>query len=81
MDENNITISKKLIFCIFKEIKDVIYRYLFIQYRSEKFGDSNNSEYYSLDESMFRHKNNSQIWILGTINNSKKDFRIEGVLN
>ena len=26
-------------------------------------------------------QNNSQIWILGAINNSSKDFRIEGILN
>ena len=81
MDENNIIISKKLILRIFKEIREVINRYLFIQYRSETFGDSNNSEYYSVDESLFGHKNNSQIWILGAINNSTKDFRLEGVLN
>ena len=66
---------------IFKEIREVIYRYLFIQYRSETFGDSNNSKYYSVDESLFGHKNISQIWILGAINNSTKDFRLEELLN
>ena len=80
MDKNNITISKKLILRIFKEIRDVIYRYLFLQYLSETFGDFNNSEYYSVDQSLFRQKSNSQIWILGAINNNTKDFRL-GVLN
>ena len=68
MDENNITISKQLIL-----------RILFIQYRSETFGDSNNSDYYSKDESLFGHKNNSQIWILGGINKLTKDCRLEGL--
>ena len=81
MDENNITISKQLILRIFKEIREIIYRYLFIQYRAETFGDSNNSEYYSVDESLFGHKKNSQIWILCAINNTTKGFRLEGVLN
>ena len=81
MDENNITISKKLNTHIFKEIRDVIYRYLFIHYRSEIFGDSNNSEYYSVNQSLFGHKSNSQISKVGAINNSTKDFRLEGVLN
>ena len=29
---------------------------------------------------VYGHKNNSQIWILCVINNSSKDFKIEGVL-
>ena len=62
-------------------MREVIYQYYLIQYKTETLGNENNhSEYYSIDESMFGHKNNKQIWMLGAINTITKDFRIEGVL-
>ena len=33
---------------------------------------------FSMDELLFNHgKNNTQIWILGIINNASKEFRLE----
>ena len=56
VDEKNIIISRNLVLRIYKEIREVLYRYLFIQYRLELFGDSNISKYYSVDVSLFGHK-------------------------
>ena len=66
---------------VYKEIRDVIYRYFRILYGSESLEDGNHIDYYSIDESLFGHRNNKQIWILGAINNRTKDFRVEAVLN
>ena len=56
VDEKNKIISRNLVLRIYKEIREVLYRYLFIQYRLELFGDSNISKYYSVDVSLFGHK-------------------------
>ena len=78
-EEKQISITKDLILRVYKEIRDVIYRYFRILYGSESLG--NHIDYYSIDESLFDRRNNKQIWILGAINNRTKDFRVEAVLN
>ena len=79
--EKQITITKELIMRVYKEIRDVIYRYLRLLYGSESLEEANHIDYYSIDESLFGHRNNKQIWILGAINNRTKDFRLEAVLS
>lgn len=70
-------ISKQLILRVYKEMRELIYYYYLIQYKTETLGNENNqSEYYSIDESLFGHKNNKQIRMLGAINNTTKEFRI-----
>lgn len=80
-DEKQIQITKALVLRVYKEIRDVIYRYYRIVYASESLEELNHIDYYSVDESLLGHRNNAQIWILGVINNRTRDFRIEGVLN
>ena len=48
-----------------------------IVYQSEEFAKINNWNYYSVDESLFAHDlNQAQIWVLGIIDNTSKQFRI-----
>ena len=80
-EEKKYQVSKHLILRVYKEMREVIYQYYLIQYKTETLRNENNhSEYYSIDESIFGHKSNKQIWMLGAINTITKDFRIEGVL-
>ena len=48
------------------------------EYRSLPLPDENENGFFSIDESLITHRNGKQIWLLGIINNSTKDFRIEG---
>ena len=66
---------------VYNEVREIIYKYLKVAYLSEEFGTLNKNEYLSIDESLFCHKNDKQIWIVGAVNNNTKDFRLEGVLS
>jgi len=44
-------------------------------------GDVNQYGYFSVEESLFAHSHNKQVWILGIINNTSKDFRLDGIFN
>ena len=48
-----------------------------IVYASEAISEPNKNWYFSVDERLINHKDNKQIWLLGIINNSTKEFRIE----
>lgn len=65
----------------FKEFRDIIYRYLELTYQTGLLGELNQGGYFSVDESLFGHRDNAQIWILGIIDTSSKEFRIEGSLS
>ena len=54
---------------------------MLIVYGSEPIGETNGGGFYSFDESLFNHINDSQLWCLGIINNQTKVFRIEAALN
>ncbi len=73
-------INKALVLWVYKEIRDVIYRYYRIVYISESLEELNQIDYYSVDKSLLGHRNDTQIWIVWKINIRKKDFRIKGVL-
>ena len=76
-NEIMISLSKQVINKVYKEIRNVIHNYNRIVYETEKLGDLNSNHYFSIDESLFGHRNNKKIWILGTIENEGKDFRLE----
>ena len=40
-------------------------------------GEINASGFYSVDESLFGHRKGKQVWILGAIDNTNRDFRLE----
>ena len=50
-------------------------------YHTEILGDTNYGGYFAADESLFGHRDNTQIWILGIIETSSKKFRIEKSLS
>ena len=52
-----------------------------IVYETELISEENKREFFSADESLFNHYNNDQIWLLGVVNNSTKQFRIVGTLS
>ena len=54
---------------------------MLIAYYSEPIGEANGGGFYSVDESLFNHIYDSQVWCLGIINNQSKVFRIEAALN
>lgn len=53
-------------------------KYFIIQYQIEPIGEKNASRYFSVDESLFCHRNIKAILILGAVDNIRKDFRLEG---
>lgn len=80
-NEKHLKVSKRIIYNTYKEIRRVIYKYLNIIYQTENIGENNRSEYFSVEEILFAHKNGKQVWILGCINNYTKEFRLVGTYN
>ena len=76
-----INVTKRTVSLAFKEFRDIIYRYLELTYQTHLFRELNQGGYFSVDESLFGHRDNAQIWILGIIDTSQKDFRLEGCLS
>lgn len=58
-------------------MRKYIQQYLRVLYNSESISERNKFKYFSVDESLFGHRNNKQIWILGAINTQSKEFLIE----
>ena len=77
INEFNYNISKNAIYNIYREIRECIYKYMKFLYETEYIAEANANENFSCDESLIGHKNNSQLCLIGIINNSTKDYRIE----
>ena len=75
--EKNFVVSKNVISKIYKTLRNIIERYLYIIYNVEILGEENQNLYFSADECMFGHEFDEPVWILGIINNTNKDFRLE----
>ena len=58
-------------------MRNCIERYMHVVYNSEYISERNKFQNFSVDESLFGHINNKQIWILGSINTQTKEFRLE----
>ena len=65
----------------FKEPMNIIYIYLLRYYQTDLLGELNQREYFPVDEGLYSHNKGKQFWILGIINNTNKDFRLEGAFN
>ena len=78
LNEFKYTISKNKIYQIYSVIRNIIDNYLKFEYQLSSLADENEKGYFSIDESLIAHKNGKQIWLLGIIYNSTKDFRMEG---
>ena len=63
---------------VFNKTRNLIYKYLLREYQTDLLGELNQDGYFFVDESLFGHGKEWQIWILGIINNTTMDFRLEG---
>ena len=77
-DSKVINISKHSILKIFKKLRDIIYKYMYLVYETELIREINKNEFYAADKSLICHNNNKQICLLVVINNTTKVFRIVG---
>ena len=75
--DKNIIISKREINNIYKAMRIYIQKYLLVVYNSENISKKNNFKNFAVDESLFGHRNNKQLWLLGAINTETQVFRIE----
>ena len=58
-------------------MRGIIYRYLYIIYQDKNLGDKDEHKFYSMNVSLICHKNSHQLWLLGVVDNTTKEFRIE----
>lgn len=80
---NYLTNTKKLVVSetfirnVYDKIRKYIYYYYIIEYSTEKFGEENEQKYYAIDECLFSHDvNRNQLWVIGLIETTNKDFRL-----
>jgi len=52
-NEKNINILNRLVNKIYKELRNIIYKYQLIVYKSETLGTKNENSYFAIDESLF----------------------------
>ena len=45
----------------YKELRYIIYRSLYIRYQTEPLGEFNKNQYFSVDESLFSHRNGKNL--------------------
>ena len=70
-------LSKRVISRIYKDIRNIIYKYMKFVYAQEFISKENVGENFSIDESLIGHVNNKQLWLIGIINNNTKEIRVE----
>ena len=81
IEELNIDVSKNIISKVYKEMTQIISKYLNIEYQSNLLGELNLCKYYSVDECNIITIKDTHVWLLGIIDNETKDFRIEPTLS
>ena len=76
--ELNESITKGTVEKVYTAIRTVFKKYYSIVYQREVFGETNAHKYFSVDESLFcTDENKNHIWVLGIIDNTTKDFRLD----
>ena len=65
INEFNFTISKKKIYEIYTEIRNVLYNYFKFEYRTTPLADENENGFFSIDESLITHRNENRYGFLG----------------
>ena len=73
----NYDICKEKILSIFKVARYYISNYYKHIYKLEEFSEFNKNERFAIDESFITSLDNEQWWIIGIINNTNKNFRLE----
>jgi transposase-like protein len=74
-------ISKPHVYKILDNMRYIIAHYLKETYNLEKITELNKHDNISVDESLFVHINNQQLWVVGIINNNSREIRLEIVEN
>ena len=75
------SISKNVIYNVFTEIRNILIKFINIEYSSYLLGDENQNKYFVVDECNIISIKGIQICLLGIIDIESKDFRIEEELN
>ena len=81
MQVKNIFCSKEIIGKVYILIREALYNYHILNYKTDIFAEENKWGYYAAEESLFTHINNKQIWVLDIIIPITKEFRIFATLN
>ena len=74
-------LSKQHVYKILDNMRYIIAHYLKDTFNLEKITELNKHDNISVDESLFVHINNRQIWVVGLINNYSREIRLEIVEN
>ena len=82
-EEKGQIISSRVIGKIYKSIREVLYKYLYIIYQHDLLLEENMHIKCSIEESLFTHtKKGESVWVLGVINSQdKNEFRLEATTN
>ena len=73
----NKIISENLIGRFFIYMREIIYKYYTIVYKTENLGIENGNKYYSMDESLFcKALNGEQLWVIGATENDTRNFMV-----
>lgn len=70
-------VSQKHLNDILEHMRLVLAYYIKDCYAIERIAEENHNESISIDESLFTHENNSQVWVVGKINNITRKIRLE----
>ena len=73
-DFKNENISKNLIYDLLDTLGRYIAHYIKDVYQIENISSENKMETFAIDESLFVHLDNRQLWIIGIINTLIKKF-------
>ena len=52
IDQKNVNIAKSTVLKIYKRLRDILYKYLFLVYGTETLGELNKGDYFSIDQSL-----------------------------
>ena len=62
-------------------MREIIAKYLDATYKIEYIAEENGQDSISVDESLFVHNGQIQIWVVGLINNRSREIRLVQVEN
>lgn len=73
---NPYNVSKQLVLNILKDMLKIISKYYDDIYKIEQIAQENGNDSLSIDESLFVHLENKQIWVVGIINNRTREITL-----
>ena len=76
-----ISCSNELINKVYKEIRNIIPKYLFLEYERNLLGSRHENKFYAIDECNILNIGNIHIWLLGIIETGTKNFLLAPTLS